>query len=461
MNKKAAALPMEKLIGIIILVVFLAVVAGAFFRPEKGWLNAIADKAESFARFIPGRDKVPHVPGLEISEDIVESVEYYCDEFKKLLTNNYDDQKCLLKIPLLPDLQGTTVTISNTEKGIYLKLLNKEHQVDLTCSVEDENKRIQVCAIVGNTEVENFYNNYLRDPTKIGSESPEYLEVANVAINYEGFDYNEHGIVITTKSGRTINHELETNKGVVGNVNILYKPDEDHICYIPTEDGYARCRPRGEVLDDDCLTDEDEYILRSLSECGQNSFLKLVDVFEQSKEEKSNCIRYYPIQHEIQKRPKQDKIVIEQNGNDIIFELFSKDGKIMEEKVENKKLCTISSYNNNTYPARNFFKYLFNKLDSYEPEIKFSEVNKIEIFYERTDSNYYDLDIQYKNGLWKRKLELQDSNILFQADKDHLCFIPSTDVYNYHRNGIEDGYIAKLRDENNRENYRLPLCSEI
>lgn len=244
MNKKGAALPMEQIVGIIILVVLLLVFAGAFFRPEKGWLNYVGDKAESFARFIPGRDKIPHVPNLEAPSGIQEAYDSLYETFRQL--KDLDQNECWAEYDEIPELNKITILLTDTTEGLNMRIINEKGQTLDPQPLDGLNPCIiGGTASDGSNSVRNFdlYHD-LRFDSSYDKGSLVYNEVKTITIQEEGFlqkgeDMEADGVL----------YDLDRT-------NLLYKHDSGHICFIPTVGGgfSSGCESNSlKGLDNDCI----------------------------------------------------------------------------------------------------------------------------------------------------------------------------------------------------------------
>ena len=240
MKKKAAELPLDKLIGIIILVIFLAVVSGAFFRPEKGWLNAIADKAESFARFIPGRDEIPHAPELEAPSDIQQAYDSLYKTFEDL--KKLDQIACWAEYDEIPELNKITITITDTENGLTMSIINSQGQKLDPQPLSGLNPCIVAERSDGRIVATYFYLYYINPGLKAPNLLPYmYHEVSSLEIKEEGFWTGEEEDMIADEETYNLDYR------------ILYKHDSQHICFMPNVNSIWPCRGTLKGLRNHCF----------------------------------------------------------------------------------------------------------------------------------------------------------------------------------------------------------------
>ena len=241
MNKKAADIELDKLVGIIILVVFFLIIFGAFFRPEKGWLNYVADKAEGFVRFIPGRDEIPRSPTLQIPSDLQEVYDNLYETFVKL--KETDQKGCWVEYKEIPELNKITITIKASEDGLDMEINNQDQTLSPETILD-----LKPCIVAGKAEtgrdVAEYFLKYYIDGTIALPESRLYRlykETSEIIIKEDGGFSEEEDIIADEKT-----YNL--------NFQYLYKHDSKHICFMPNF-GTLRgvCRSSKEGLSDHCF----------------------------------------------------------------------------------------------------------------------------------------------------------------------------------------------------------------
>jgi len=239
MNKKAFSLPMEQLIGIIILVIFLAIIFGAFFRPEKGWLNYIASKAESFARFVPGRDQILHPEDLQLPSGIQSAYNSLSEKMNALSIST--KTQCWGNYTVIPELNEVKIFIKNTTDGLSIYAVNKEGQ-KLEPTIIPGFKPCIIAGKIQDTVVASAFRQYYILPATHSQSLLSYMykEVNSIEINEPlwgtSSDINADG----TK------YNLD--------YSLLYKHDSTHICLIPNFNwGSTTCIAAMQGLEDFCF----------------------------------------------------------------------------------------------------------------------------------------------------------------------------------------------------------------
>jgi hypothetical protein len=241
MNKKADSLPMEQLIGIIILVILFFIIFGAFFRPKEGWLNYVADKAEGFTRFIPGRDEIPHPSSLEIPESLSAAYDNIYVKFRDLSQSS--DQECYVKLDkTIPELNKIRIIMTGSKDGLDMEIQNQQQTIS-----PETIPNLKPCIIAGKasdgSNVANNFEKYFglrsvtKDPTK---KDVVYNDVSSIEIKEEGWGKSAD----ITAEGTAYNLDYS---------NLLYKHDSQHICFIPNVGYPGACDGYRAGLDNDCF----------------------------------------------------------------------------------------------------------------------------------------------------------------------------------------------------------------
>ncbi len=141
-----------------------------------------------------------------------------------------------------------------------------------------------------------------------------------------------------------------------------------------------------------------------------------------------------------------------------LFELINEKGQIADtDIVENIELCAVAGKKGKEDRAEIFFeRYLVgkipntekNKLDTfitgksveiYEPGIGTDSEFR---FITDTGKEYRGWNLDYEGAEYNGKQTIP----LFHLDNKHICFIPTTNHYNHHEDGIEDKFIKNIRD---------------
>lgn len=233
---------------------------------------------------------------LEAPKEIKDS---FSDIVEKLKKYNYNpDQRCLIPYKVFP-AQDCMMSFSY-DKGMAIEVLCKgEHEryIQVLYSPSSE-MDLEPCVVGGISNAtdnkalrefnaaDNFYYNWLSGEPKQGNEIkwPEEVTMNMLDILWEGTDYNEPAI-------NTFYGTFDLEDG-----GILYKADNNHICFFPTFDGdiLGICNSNEEGLDDDCIDEIKQtvpycndysvktrnlgYISEQLPDSGGNSFVAGVTV---------------------------------------------------------------------------------------------------------------------------------------------------------------------------------------
>jgi len=222
----------EFAIGVAVLIVIILIIAGG----PKGLLNKVAGAADSFSS--------KYIKGLEAKNinQGEEPIPRQVDELFVSLSNAFDyasshkeDKECFI--------YGVWIHNENLEKDYKIIIENNEEGTLIT--VKDkvghivDNKvinNIHPC-IVGGQRLpiitQNFYNEYLLIPenarkTVLGDDYDGAIKAITI-IRTDEVVVDDFSYSIET------NGELKTANDQV--INLLYKPDADHLCFIATIDG--------------------------------------------------------------------------------------------------------------------------------------------------------------------------------------------------------------------------------
>ncbi|MBN2420808.1 hypothetical protein JXB27_00855 [Candidatus Woesearchaeota archaeon] len=161
--------------------------------------------------------------------------------------------QCLVFMDEFSDIKKSNIEISyqKNEKGeliSWIKLVDDEGRI-----LEFEEIAIKPCIVAGK-ESENFYD--LNFKNKDQGEEKEYLEVTSIIIAEkekiiaDGIKYD------IDDNGCCPNSPYTDNK----KVNLLYKPDKEHVCFIATRSGGNSCAVNEKAIDDDCISDGDIFL---------------------------------------------------------------------------------------------------------------------------------------------------------------------------------------------------------
>ena len=247
MNKKAEAYPIEKVVGILILLTCFVIVFLAFFAPEEGWLNKIAETAESWARFIPGRDELPNVGEYSIPEEVQEFYDDLYDKFEKL--SELPGEECWINYTPIPNLKKYEIVLEESKKGdgAYMWILHEGRRLDNLFV-----PNIKPCIIAGKARdgsdaAENFHSFILL------SSYPRFPQLGDNI-------YNELSSLTIEKKGKLITKEGDSYNIDYG--YLLYKHNPalsssptsvlSHICFMPYRAGNT-CKSSENALRKGCI----------------------------------------------------------------------------------------------------------------------------------------------------------------------------------------------------------------
>ena len=140
---------------------------------------------------------------------------------------------CILSRKTFPsDFQGFKITLSKSEQGIFLQLINKQRQTLNSKTINGRNP----CVVAEGNAAENFYKAYLAD-NKCTNCFPDY-SVADIEFQNSGNIY------------------VNGNKRGLSDEGLVYKTKDGNVCFFPTYSGWFTsfgCDAAQEGLDDDCI----------------------------------------------------------------------------------------------------------------------------------------------------------------------------------------------------------------
>jgi len=228
MNKKAT---IKIVVGITILLVFLAVILISFFCPTCLAPN-IAKGAERIGDSILsglGGEKFEKT-FLAVEPQYIEVM--YNDIVDKLKTPGVGP--CILEHRQFDnDFNKYKIVLSLKEGNTLAKLINKKDQVVRKNTIA----RREPCYVIP----ENFYNNFLGD-TRCYGPPPD------CPINYQVTD-------LLFKDDDDI--YIDTIKKDLKEENLLFKTRDGNVCFFPTKRG-GGCSSKGEGLEEGCFKDDGE-----------------------------------------------------------------------------------------------------------------------------------------------------------------------------------------------------------
>ena len=238
MNKKAG---FKRIVGIMILIVVLILLMVTYFTP-RGLLARVSSIASDWS------DKV--LSGLmsgeaETSVDKTVSGEAMTAAFYNAATvfleaSKYQNktERCVVDFSVLPvDFQDHKITTQEVGPDLFFELISPEEQILGQVTVED----LKLCAVYGQTHVPKFYNAWIV-PEATKNPSNEYRDV-NSPIKLV-FD---RGTTFTCENCE----DLEDDEFKI-KLPLLYKPTEDHVCFITTATSWGGCSVYETVVDTKC-----------------------------------------------------------------------------------------------------------------------------------------------------------------------------------------------------------------
>ena len=252
MNNKAIT-PLQKISGIIILLVFLVMFIFAFFAP-KGLLPKVIEESSIFKTFIPEKEGLDKQDKFSIPVDLKKDFDFLCNSIK----DYKDSENCIISYKTFSNLEDRfQILFKDAGESLLIQLVSSKGQILDFCKVEG----LKPSVVAGkNNAAKNFYNNHLwyhlwKSPPKCSPNcKPEYTEAHQVALAWALTDYKERGILASLKDGLEIKSDMQDQQ-------FIYKPDKEHIAFFPTYDGMTLnllkigCDADEVGLDNDCLKD--------------------------------------------------------------------------------------------------------------------------------------------------------------------------------------------------------------
>lgn len=243
-KSKKAAMPLPKLVGLILLLILLAVFISAIFAPSS-LLPDVAEKALIFRKYIPGSPEVVVPVETKPPEDLINEFKRFCNVLEK--SKEYTG--CMVEYPALDSLGKFKIKMIDGENKMYIQLLNEIDQVtDYTCTIQG----IVPCVVAGeNKAAINFRNNYLTGDGPKSKENRKLPEFSDPA-----------SITITKKRSKKLidiyyRHQLPDKKSDLKDDNIFLRPEEDNkrACFLPTFDMdlFWGCSANKKGLDANCM----------------------------------------------------------------------------------------------------------------------------------------------------------------------------------------------------------------
>tara|TARA_Y100000310_G_scaffold345022_1_gene461238 strand:+ start:1842 stop:3074 length:1233 start_codon:yes stop_codon:yes gene_type:complete len=222
MKKRGALNPV---VTAAILLTFLAVVFLVFFG--EGLLPKVANAGENLADDVLGdlrKDKFEKTE-LETEKDLLDSYEKILKIFK-----TKGQGPCLVKYEeLTDDFDGGKIILSNTKKGLFIKLLDKDERYPEQETIPNSIS----CTVIGE-KAEIFYNNYLDESTCETNCPTDYVKTETVFIEKDEI-------------------EIDGKERDLKDQNLVYKTKEGYFCFLPTSDSTNLCNTEDTAVDNDGL----------------------------------------------------------------------------------------------------------------------------------------------------------------------------------------------------------------
>jgi len=252
-NKKAAGYPLEKIIGILILITVFVVLFLSFFQPEEGWLNKIAEYAQKIPSYIPGRDQIESIPGLAVPEHIEVFYDNLFDKFYDFSKTSYSE--CWIEYDEIPNLKKHKIQIQASEdgSGLYMWISDK-HGTKLSAEFIPD---LKPCIVAGYNKEDSFAAEIFVYYYDLKGNPPINDPLLKDMI------YSEVDSLTISKKGKLIAEYSSYNLEDYG--NLLYMHDSTHICFIPGFGPNGRsCYGKEEGLDNNCfdLMKSTDYLYR-------------------------------------------------------------------------------------------------------------------------------------------------------------------------------------------------------
>lgn len=229
---------LRTVVGIAILLVFLAVVLVFIIGPE-----AILPKAAAGGEWVADKvfgglrkEKVEKSP-LEVPKEIDETY----DNIITILRTEGNGPCIFEHESFAKDFKGFKITLSHLEEDTYVQLIDKR-------GVVADHKTIsgKVPCVVGEENFKNFYDNYLGGT----------LCKTNCPIDYTIAD-------IEFRNGKTI--YVNGQKREFKDGNLVFKTEDGNVCFFPTRGHFmfTGCKRDHVIMDNNCI----EKIKNNINTC--------------------------------------------------------------------------------------------------------------------------------------------------------------------------------------------------
>ena len=243
------------IIVLVLLVLFLAVVAFAYFSP-KGLLTEVGDSINSWADSMIAKIKKSKdsgsVTGINegstTSGKLEDNFNNLVSTFKNSITTFKNKENCLIKYNEFPNnFDKENIILSSyedktkNEKGTQFTYIDSSGQIQI-----ETVQNVFPCVIAGKYQdgsfnAQRFYNLYINIE---GCASCKFYKEATITLFLDTNIKNEPGISFEEKETRLLKNSY-----------YLFKYGNDHLCFLPTKVGNFICDTDQYGFDDNCMDD--------------------------------------------------------------------------------------------------------------------------------------------------------------------------------------------------------------
>ena len=219
------------------LLLFIIIFFGAFYGPA-GLLQKIANIALSAERFIPDKP----IQELRHDESLPQATLNTQQKFIGEVSAYDNIGNCLLSFSSLTNLGDSKLELVNGDGFIQVRIekpSGKEKTGGIGLNVKDiDDKNLQVCVI----DSKPFYDCHLSGNNDCRRRTYKIFDRVRVVKDEIIFDDNSRETIMD---------------------QILFKPENDKICFIPTHKGLFTsigCDAKEDTIDNDCIEEINENI---------------------------------------------------------------------------------------------------------------------------------------------------------------------------------------------------------
>ena len=155
MKHKKALFGLERTAGLLVLLVFLALFILVVFRPEQGWLPAVAKQAEIFRTFIPGEDSLKEKTELTLSQELETAYDSLYTAFTE--GQKSPNTKCIIYYKEVPELNKWSLGFVKGDNEMLIKITNPDGQTKTPKTIPN----LVPCIVAGKQgqriPAQNFY----------------------------------------------------------------------------------------------------------------------------------------------------------------------------------------------------------------------------------------------------------------------------------------------------------------